>query len=404
MAIYHYIGRTVSGKEIKGTMDAYNRNEVIASLRRQEIYPVKIEGEEQVSRNITITKRKKKITNKDLSVYCRQFSTIIDSGISLIECLDILRKQTDNSYFRTVIDEMYEDVQKGMALSKSMKKFNDVFPEILINMVESGEVSGQLSDIMMRMAEHFEKENELISKVRGAMIYPVILITVSLGVSFILLAFVLPGFVAMFEGFGVALPTPTRILLGVGNFIKAWWYLIIAAILLSIYGMNRYLKSEEGRIKFDGLKLRMPIFGKVNKKIATSRFSRSLSTLLQSGIPIIESLELVSKVLDNHYLQEGIMTSLESIKKGDSIASSIGTMNVFPPMLVSMLKIGEDTGSINNLLETTADFYDREVDFAIESMVQLINPVVILFMAVVVGSIVLAVALPMFDMYNYLSF
>ena len=403
MPMFQYTGKNSKGETVKGTMEAESRNEVAVTLRRQNVFPTQIVNEAQLGREIRFTRTKKKISVKDLSLFCSQFATIIRAGISLIECLDILRKQTENETLRQVIDQMFEDVQKGVPLSKSMAKHTRAFPPILINMVESGELSGQLDLIMLRMAEHFDKEFKLNMKIRGAMVYPVILISVSVLVSVFLLVMVLPNFVNMFVDFGVPLPAATQILLDVGTFFKEFWYLVFAILGLIIFTFNRFINTAEGRLKFDDIKLHIPVIGPVNRKIATTRFARSLSTMINSGISIIDSMELVSKVIGNVRVSQGIDEALERIKKGEGVAAPLSKLKIFPPMMVSMIRIGEDTGNLESLLETTADFYDQEVNVAIEGMIQLINPIILLFMAIVVGTIVMAIALPMFEMYQHLN-
>lgn len=404
MANYYYSGRQSDGKVVDGTMDAGTRNEVINALRRQGIFPIKVTHESEVRKDVSFSLGKKKVAVKDLSIMCRQFNTIITAGISVVECIDILKKQTENKTLVEALESIYEDVQTGVTLSNGFRKFPKIFPELLVNMVEAGEVTGQLDVIMGRMADHYEKEHKITVKLRGALVYPKILISVSSLVIAVLLTVVLPGFVTMFEGFGVELPGPTKALLAVGAFIKGFWWLIILMLGLLYYSMQRSLATAEGRLKYDDIKLRMPIFGKVNKQVATTRFARSLSTMLNSGISIIEAMEMVGKVIGNTSVNKHIDDSMEKIKRGEGIAGPLSETKLFPPMLISMIQIGEETGSLNNLLDTTANFYDDEIDYAIDSMIALINPLILLVMALIVGSIVMAVALPMFDMYNHLNF
>ena len=404
MPIYQYKGKNVQGKNVKGTMEAESKNEVAVSLRRQNVFPTEIVNEAQLGREIKLTRTKKKITVKDLSIFCNQFSTIIRAGISLIECLDILRKQSENTTLQEILDQIFEDVQKGVPLSKSMSKHPKAFPQLLINMVESGELSGQLDLIMKRMADHYDKEYKLTMKIKQAMVYPIILIVASILISIVLITLVLPNFINMFKDFGVPLPLLTQVLLAVGDFFKNYWYVVFGAIVLLIILFQRFISTPDGKLKFDDVKLHMPIFGPVNRKISTSRFSRNLSTMISSGISIIDSMEMVSRVIGNARISAGIEDALDQMKKGDGIASPLSRLKVFPPMLISMIRIGEDTGNLESLLETTADFYDQEVDVAIQSMLQLLNPLILLFMGAVVGTIVMAIALPMFEMYSHLSF
>ncbi len=403
MSTFHYTGTTPNGTATSGTIEANSKSEVVASLRKQGIFPQNITDESEMKRDIKIGGKKKKVTVKDLSLFCNQFGTILRAGISLIECLDILRKQTENKTLSGVVDELFEDVQKGVLLSKSMEQHKKVFPNIFVNMVASAEVSGQLDLIMERMASHFEKEFKLNSKIKGAMVYPVILISVSVLVTVFLLVMVLPSFVGMFSDFGVPLPLLTQTLLGVGGFFKKYWYIILGIIIIIVFSFKRFVSTKEGRLAFDGFKLKVPVFGKVNKKVATTRFARSLSTMINSGISIIESLELVSRVIGNEKIKVGIEEALEQVKKGNGVAGPLNNMDLFPPMMISMIKIGEDTGNMENMLETTANFYDEEVNVAIDSMIQMINPAILLIMAFIVGSIVLAIAMPMFEMYSHIQ-
>lgn len=404
MANYFYKGRQTDGKVITGSMEAGSRNEVVNALRRQGVFPIEITHENERSKDIKLSFGTKKVAVKDLSVMCRQFSTIIKAGISVVECIDILKRQTENKKLREALESIYEEVQTGVTLSESFKKFPKIFPELLVNMVAAGEVTGQLDAIMERMAIHYEKEHKINVKLKGALVYPKILISVSSIVIAVLLVVVLPGFVTMFEGFGVELPFLTQLLLAAGEFIKKFWWLIVIVLGILYFFMQRSLATAEGRLKFDDLKLKLPVFGKVNKQVATTRFARSLATMLNSGITIIEAMEMVSRVIGNHSVSKHIEDSMEKIKRGEGISGPLDETKLFPPMLISMIQIGEETGSLNSLLDTTANFYDDEIDYAIDSMIALINPMILLFMAVIVGGIVMAVALLMFDMYNHLNF
>ncbi len=401
MATYFYEGKKISGERIKGALEADSENEVILILRRQSVFPTKIlkEGNEG-SKKIEFNLLKKKVKSKDLAVFCRQFGTTIAAGISVVECVDILRKQTENKLLSEALDEVFEDVQKGLNLSASMKKFRKVFPDMLVNMVAAGEISGALDIIMTRMTKHYEKEHKLNMKIQGAMIYPSMLTFFSIAVCFILLNFVLPSFISMFQSLGATLPLPTRILLKVSDFTRQFWYIFVLIVGLVVYGLKRSLSTAEGKLKFDALKLTMPIFGPVNQKVATARFSRSMATMLSSGIGILEAVELVTKVLGNQALSRHIQESTDRLKKGEGISGPLSQVKAFPPMMISMIRIGEETGALDKMLETTADFYDDEVDYAIEKMVQLLNPLILLVMAVVVSMIVMSVALPMFEIVN----
>lgn len=400
MSDFYYEGKKISGEVVKGNMDADTENDVAVALRRQAIFPTKILKEGGGSKKIEFKFFSPKVKSKDLAIFCRQFSTIIGAGISVVECVDILRKQTENKRLRETLTEVFEDVQKGMTLSMSMKKFKKVFPDMLINMVAAGEISGALDVIMHRMMIHYDKEYKLNRKVRGAMVYPIMLIIFAFAVSYILLAFVLPTFVNMFVSMGADLPAPTRFLIGISNFLNQFWYIFVLMILLTIYFFQRSVSSAEGKMKFDGFKLNMPVMGPVNQKVATARFARSMATMLASGITILESIELVTKVIGNQALAHKIQESTERLKKGEGISGPLSQIKAFPPMMISMIRIGEETGALDKMLESTADFYDEEVSYAVEKMVAMINPIILLVMAGVVGFIVMSVALPMFDIVN----
>lgn len=396
---YIYIGKKVNGETVKGKLEANTEKEVIDILRRQNIFPTKITRENMGNRELNFTMFQK-VTTKDLSIFCRQFFAILDAGISVLECLDILRRQIENKKLRNSINDLYEEVQKGQNLSTAMGKYKNIYPGILVNMVETGEVSGQLDVVMDRMANHYEKEDKLKKKIQNAMIYPSVIAGVSMMVIWFLITFVLPNFISMFTGFGVMLPLPTRMLLALGNWMNTFWYIPPIIVFISIYIFKKYRNMSLGRRKIDGILLRLPIIGKVNRKIATSRFARTLATLISSGISIIESMEIVMKIIGNSVVADGINESMESIRKGMGVAEPLSELDIFPPMLISMIKVGEETGSMDAMLSKTADFYDNEVESAVTQMTALIEPLIIVILAIVVGFIVLSIVLPMFEMFN----
>ncbi|HKL10942.1 MAG TPA: type II secretion system F family protein [Clostridia bacterium] len=402
MPNYTYTGKTLSGEAAKGTITATSTDNALNLLRKKNIYPIKISPEKKSSKNIDSI-FSPKVKSKDLSLFCRQFFAMLDAGIPLVESIDLLKKQTGNKRLKEAIENILEDVQKGSLLSHSMKKQPDVFPEILVYMVETGEISGQLDVVMGRMADHFDKETKLKTKVHNAMLYPVIVCFVALCVIWFLLTYVLPSFVDMFSGFGATLPLPTRMLLAVSYVFRHYWYVFFGSIIALIFLFKRYYSTEEGRYKIDDLKLKIPIFGDVNRKVATSRFSRTLSSLLSSGINIIEAMDIVHKVIGNAVISKGINRSMDNIRKGGGITGPLSDLNVFPLVLISMMKVGEESGSMDDMLSKTADFYDDEVDSAVEKMTTMIEPLIIVVLAVVVGMIILSVVLPMFDMFQYVG-
>lgn len=396
--IYKYKAISQNGEIIQGFFEGKDKSDVLSMLRGNNYLPVNIEKD--MDKDAKIDLFLKKVSKKDLAVFCRQFYTMLDAGIDIVKCVNILEKQSENKTLVKALASIHEDVQKGFTLSESMKRYNKIFPSLLINMVEAGEISGNLDIIMERMAVHFEKENKLESKINSAMIYPMVLGIVSISVVIFLLVAVMPTFIGMFESGGQDLPIPTQILLKISNCLKKYWYIFIVIITGIVRVITIFKRTYTGMRFFDGLKLKIPIVRDSNIKIATSRFTRTLSTLISSGIPLIESIEVVGKVINNTVIQDKLYKSSEDIRKGKSLSSAINELGVFPPMVDSMIKIGEESGSLDNILYKTADFYDNEVETELQRMTSLMEPVMLLIMAVIIGCIVISMALPMFDMVN----
>lgn len=396
--IYKYKAISQNGEIIQGFFEGKDKSDVLSMLRGNNYLPVNIEKD--MDKDAKIDLFLKKVSKKDLAVFCRQFYTMLDAGIDIVKCVNILEKQSENKTLVKALASIHEDVQKGFTLSESMKRYNEIFPSLLINMVEAGEISGNLDIIMERMAVHFEKENKLESKINSAMIYPMVLGIVSISVVIFLLVAVMPTFIGMFESGGQDLPIPTQILLKISNCLKKYWYIFIVIIAGIVRVITIFKRTYTGMRFFDGLKLKIPIVRDSNIKIVTSRFTRTLSTLISSGIPLIESIEVVGKVINNTVIQDKLYKSSEDIRKGKSLSSAINELGAFPPMVDSMIKIGEESGSLDNILYKTADFYDNEVETELQRMTSLMEPVMLLIMAVIIGCIVISMALPMFDMVN----
>jgi len=393
---FKYKAITSNGQKIEGVFNAASEEDVITMIKGNSYLPVKVERD--IGQEAQIEIFKSKVKKKDLALFCRQFFTMIDSGLGIVKCLDILEMQTENKTLKPIIGEVNGDVQKGLALSEAMNKYPDTFPTILTNMVEAGEVSGNLDAILERMAVHFEKENKLENKIKSSMVYPIALMVVSIAVVIFMITFILPTFTGMFTGSGVELPWPTRVLLGMSDFIKTYWYILLGIFLLIAFAITTFKKSEAGRAFFDGLKLKLPVIKGTTVKIITSRFTRTLSTLMDSGIPLIKSMEVVAKVVNNLPVEEKIEDGIEEIRKGVPLSRAIQNVGVFPPMVDSMIRIGEESGSLDEVLLKTADFYDEEVETSLTKLTTLIEPIMIVGMAIVIGFIVIAMYLPMFDM------
>lgn len=400
MLIYKYKAISKDGQVLEGCYKAQSQSDVLAMLNNNNYLPISIEEKKIKNRKVQLSLFDEKVTTKDIAMFCRQFYTMLNAGINIIRCLDILGKQIENKTLKKSIIIVHEDVQKGMTLSGAMKKHSNIFPELLINMIEAGEVSGNLDVIMERMAIHFEKENYIENKIKNAFVYPVLLSVISILVVMFLLVVVMPSFVSMFEDNGLILPGPTRMLLSISNWLIDYWYLFIGIIYLTIFSIISYGKIERGRMFYDGLKIKLPGLKSMNIKIITCRFTRTLSTLISSGMYLLEALDVVSKVVGNKVVSKKLDIVKEDIKKGVPMSTAIRDMNIFSPMVESMISIGEESGSLDELLYKTADFYDEEVENSMEKMTTMLEPILIVLMAIIVGFIVIAMAMPMFDMVN----
>ena len=324
---------------------------------------------------------------------------MLNAGIPIINCLDIVQQQTQKKKFRIIIADIYEQLQKGYTFSEALKQHADTFPNIMISMVETGELSGNLDVIMTRLAEHFEKEFKIENKVKSAMAYPVILVIVTILVVIFMLTQVLPTFVSMFESSGVELPLPTQIMMSISDFLITRWYVLVFGVAVIALAMTKIETSNEMRIKQDHFKLtKIPIYKDVSVKIVSARFTRTMATLIGSGVELLSAIEVTSRVTGNKYVESILSKVADDVKKGVGMSEPIRRYNIFPPMIPSMIKIGEDSGALEDILDKTADFYDEELDTAIQRLTSMIEPIMIVVMAVVVGSIIIAMMMPMFDM------
>ena len=398
MPIYEYKAISRTGQSVQGNYTAQDKSQVLEMLRNNHYYPVYVK-ELVKGKEITFDLFQK-VKIKDIVIFCRLFYTMLHAGVPIIQTIDILSKQLENAKLRKIMVEIYDELQKGSTFSESMKKHRDVFPELLLSMIEAGEVSGTLDIIMDRMAVHFEKESKIQSKVKGAMMYPAILSIVAVLVVIFLLTFVMPTFVSMFQGSGVELPAPTRVLLAISGFIQTYWYLLLFVTFALFFLFRVLLKTDAARLVWDQMKLRIPIIKGTLIKIATSRFTRTLSTLLRSGITLLEALEIAANVAGNKVVSNGILRAKEEVRKGLDLSVPLRELRIFPPMVDSMIRVGEESGTLDDVLERIADFYDNEVEAAIQSMTSLLEPIMIVIMALIIGSIVIAMVLPMFDMIN----
>jgi len=395
MPTFTYTARAAGGELKSATIDAASKDDVISQLRRQRLTLVKIEDESKKK-----PKRMGRVKTRDIVIFTRQFSTMINSGLPLVQALDILSKQTDNKALASVTREVVFDVESGHTLADALRKHPKAFSDLYVNMVAAGEAGGILDTILMRLATFMEKNDALVRKVKGAMIYPGVIMSVAFIAVTTLLLFVIPVFQNMFGSVGLALPLPTRIVIGASQLLKGYWWLFGGIIAGLVMFLSRFYRTPNGRLTLDRMLLRVPILGNVLRKSAVSRFTRTLGTLISSGVSILDGLEITAKTAGNRVIQDAIMASRASIAGGDTIAQPLAKSKVFPPMVISMISVGEQTGGLDEMLSKIADFYDEEVDAAVSGLLAALEPIMIVFLGVVVGGMVVAMYLPIFDMIN----
>ena len=397
MPTFTYTARAVNGELKTATIDAATREDVVAQLRRQRLTVVKVDDAGD---------QKKKpsgggIKMRDIVIFTRQFSTMINSGLPLVQALDILAKQSENKQLQAVTRAVVFDVESGHTVADALRKHPKAFSDLYVNMVAAGEAGGILDTILMRLATFMEKNDNLVRKVKGAMIYPGVIMSVAAIAISILLIFVIPVFESMFGQVGLALPLPTRIVIGLSAFLRGMGGIfVVAGAIGGFFMIKQYYATPNGKLQIDKLMLAFPVLGDVLRKSAVSRFTRTLGTLISSGVSILDGLEITAKTAGNRVIQDAIMASRASIAGGDTISAPLAKSAVFPPMVISMIAVGESTGGLDEMLSKIADFYDEEVDAAVSGLLSLLEPVMIVFLGVIVGGMVVAMYLPIFDMIN----
>jgi type IV pilus assembly protein PilC len=395
MPSYEWKGRDRNGNTQSGVLIADSKDAVIAALRRQQIVvtTVKEKGKE-----IALPRLGGGIKSKDIAVFTRQFSVMIDAGLPLVQCLDILGQQQENKGFQKVVLQVRQDVEAGASLAESMRKHPQAFDDLYVNMVAAGEAGGILDTILQRLAIYIEKAVKLRTQVRSAMIYPVAVISIAIIVVYIILWKVIPVFASLFQGLGADLPFLTLWVVAASKFIGRFWWLIMIVVAASIIGLRQYYRTETGRYQIDALLLRAPVLGIILRKIAIARFCRTLGTLLSSGVAILESLEITARTSGNAVIEEAILKVRKAVEEGKTLADPLARTEQFPPMVCQMIGVGEQTGAMDTMLSKIADFYEDEVDAAVEGMMKLIEPVMIAFLGIVIGTIVVAMYLPLFTL------
>jgi type IV pilus assembly protein PilC len=392
MATFTYTARSFAGEMRTATLEAQSRDDVIAQLRRQRLNVVKIDE---------ATPKKPArghIKMRDIVILTRQFSTMINAGLPLVQAMTILAEQSDNKVLSEIMRKVVFDVESGNTVADALGKHPKAFSDLYVNMVAAGEAGGILDTILMRLATFMEKNDALVRKVKGAMIYPSVIMAVAGIAVTVLLIFVIPVFENLFSSAGLALPLPTRIVMGASRFLKGYWYIVGGSIAAAVFMFKKYNATSDGRLKVDRTLLKVPVLGDVLRKSAVSRFTRTLGTLISSGVSILDGLEITAKTAGNRVVQDAIMESRSSIAGGDTIAAPLKKSGVFPPMVISMISVGEQTGGLDEMLSKIADFYDEEVDAAVSNLLSLLEPIMIVFLGVIVGGLVVAMYLPIFKL------
>lgn len=400
MPEFRYTVIDAKGQTISGMMEADSKEICRKIIAQRGLYCLSISEANLATRSLSFGGNKVKA--KELSIFCRQFSTMLISGIGVIKALDILHSQAESPRLKAVLKGVYDSVQRGQSLSAALNAQN-AFPDLLINMVEAGEAGGTLDEVMGRLADYYEKMLKTANKVKGALMYPIILSILTVVVVIFLLVGVLPVFMDMFSSSGAPLPLPTRILVGISNSLTTYWYIYLVVISLAILLWMQFIKREKGRLWWDRFKTRMPVAGKLNVIIISARFARTLSAMVQSGIPILKSLEITSKVMGNSFYAHHVMEIRDDIRKGASLSASLKKTGIFPVMLLSMINVGEESGNLDSVLMKTSNFYDEESDAAVSRLLGILEPLLIIVMAGVIGFIVVSIMMPMYGMMTLIN-
>ena len=397
MPVYQWIGKNRSNKVQKGEMEAQSEEAVRASLVRQKITPSRIKQKpKDLFENIKFLQPK--VKEADVILFARQFSTMIDAGLPIIQCLDILYNQQKNATFKKMLKQIKESVEGGATLAEALKKFPKHFDDLFVNMIAAGEAGGILDAILRRLAAYMEKAARLKAKVKGAMTYPLVTLAIAIIVLAVILVFVIPVFEEMFADFGSELPAPTKLVVAMSDLVKSKILYLIGAGILFMIAYKKYHATEKGRDMIDALVLKLPVFGMLLRKVAVAKFTRTMGTMLASGVAILEALDIVAKTAGNRTIEKAIYNVRSGIAEGRTMADPLNESGVFPPMVCQMISVGESTGALDAMLEKIADFYDEEVDQAVDNMTALIEPIMLVFLGVTIGGLVIAMYLPIFKM------
>jgi type IV pilus assembly protein PilC len=400
MSVFTYRGRQ-GGAVITGEIEAGDRPAAVLALRAKGVVATSIQerkGAQTVAAPSPAQKVGGKVKGKDLAIYTRQFSTMVDAGLPIAQCLSILSEQSSSKNLRAVTAKIAREVEGGVSLAEAFRKYPKTFDALYVNMLQVGETGGILDVVLQRLAAYIEKATALKRKVKGAMVYPLTIVSVAVLVIIFMLTFVIPTFADMFKNLGADLPLPTQIVLWVSTFTRRWIVVIVAAFGLIVYGIKRYYATEQGSMTIDRFMLKVPVFGMLIRKVAVARFTRTLGTMISSGVPILEGLLITARTAGNRVVEKAVLHARSVVTAGGTLAEPLKATPVFPPMVVHMIAVGENTGALDQMLSKIADFYDDEVDTAVSALTALLEPLMIVFLGVVVGGIVVAMYLPIFKM------
>ena len=395
MAVFVYSGRTRGGQTLSGEMEAPSREAVVAKLRTQQVVATSVKAK---AKDITFPGFGGKVVEKDIVVFTRQFATMIDAGLPLVQCLEILASQQENKLFKKTLTEIRQSVEGGSTFAAALKQHPKVFTSLYANMVEAGEAGGILDTILNRLAQYMEKAMALKKRVKSAMVYPSTIISVAVVVVIFLLVFVIPTFKSMFEGFGATLPLPTQIVLEMSRIVRTYFLYGAAVIVGAIVALKWWYGTTNGRWAVDSFLLKTPVFGILIRKVAVAKFTRTLGTLISSGVAILDGLDITARTAGNKVVEAAVYKTRTSISEGKTIAEPLKDSGVFPPMVVQMIAVGEQTGALDAMLSKIADFYDDEVDSAVTNLTSLLEPMLMVFLGVVIGGVVIAMYLPIFKL------
>ncbi len=394
--VFIWEGKTRQGTVQKGELAANNKEEVLTLLRRQNILPIAVNAK---PKQIQFKFGAPKITDKDIVILTRQLATMIDAGLPLVQCLDILGNQTENKTLAGVVAQVRSDVESGSTFADALKKHPKAFDNLYVNMVAAGEAGGILDTILQRLATYMEKFAKIKKQIKSAMIYPSVILFVAVSVVALLMVVVVPMLANMFSSMGQALPLPTRIVIAVSNFLKGWGGLAILAAAIGFFvGLKQFRKTEKGLRLTDSIALKMPVAGSLIQRVAVAKFTRTLGTLMTSGVPILEGLLIVSRTAGNKVVEDSILSTRQSVSEGKTLAEPLSKAAVFPPMVVQMISVGEATGALDNMLNKIADFYDDEVDSAVAALTSMLEPMLMIFLGTTVGFVIVAMYMPIFQM------